>query len=450
MKRSWRWPLAGFVVGGLVGATFLTVNIVSASSPRGAPAAHVFGEILHTPPQLVERNQPVALNFDVVCGMLVDQPGPRCTPTGALYVRASGAREFDRQSLTQEPDGQLSAQLPGRYASGAGFDYYVDVDDGWGASAVLPEGGAEAPQHVWVASDSNEIRLGAPGRPRLPDGVAVRASWGVGERALGLDSGREQSRIGPSAFDVTSDGAVVVLDQVNRRLAFYRGTVPPRHLPIPFSGGEGDLAVAGDGVVYVLDAGGSRSGPIVRSFDAAGRHIAATRLAERAADMIRVGPGGSLVHAYPSEMWLPTGSAGSLLAPDRQVELASPPRPVSVSRGVVVHATPSEARFALVDGDRVLHSWLVRASTSFGEVQLAEPYGGGLLAVVRLWTEARAEFRVLRLTPAGLAKSFSVARGEWAETAPLSRFRLRGTTLYQLRSAPSGIEIAAFEIGGTT
>ncbi len=34
MKKAWRWPLAGFVLGGLVGATFLTVNVVGASSPE--------------------------------------------------------------------------------------------------------------------------------------------------------------------------------------------------------------------------------------------------------------------------------------------------------------------------------------------------------------------------------------------------------------------------------
>jgi len=82
-------------------------------------------------------------------------------------------------------------------------------------------------------------------------------------------------------------------------------------------------------------------------------------------------------------------------------------------------------------------------------VQLAEPYGDGLLVVLRLWTESQAEFRVLRLTPGGLADSFSVARAEWAESAALSRFRLHGDTLYQLRSDPSGVEVAAFEIGGT-
>ena len=73
----------------------------------------------------------------------------------------------------------------------------------------------------------------------------------------------------------------------------------------------------------------------------------------------------------------------------------------------------------------------------------------GLLVVVRLWTEKQAQFRVLRLTRDGLAATFAVDRTEWAETASVSRFRLHGDTLYQLRSAPSGVEIATFEIGGT-
>ena len=106
-------------------------------------------------------------------------------------------------------------------------------------------------------------------------------------------------------------------------------------------------------------------------------------------------------------------------------------------------------KLALVRGDRVVRAWILRGPTSFGEVQLAEPYRDGLLTVVRLWDEKHAVFRVLRLGPAGLVSSFSVSPAEWAETASLSRFRLRGDTLYQMRSDRSGAEIATYEIGGT-
>ena len=64
MKRAWRWPFAGFVVGALVGATILTVNVVGASSP-GVPHAAEFGEILHTPVLLARAGEPVELSYDV-------------------------------------------------------------------------------------------------------------------------------------------------------------------------------------------------------------------------------------------------------------------------------------------------------------------------------------------------------------------------------------------------
>jgi hypothetical protein len=235
-----------------------------------------------------------------------------------------------------------------------------------------------------------------------------------------------------------------VLDQVNRRLAIVRTGSEPTHVPIAFEGGEGDLAVGPKGTIYVLDSSGI---PLVRSFTAGGYPIASTRLAERTADMVRVGPGGPLVHAYPSEMWLPTGAARPPLTPAQQLAAAEPGRRVGTG-SIVVRATGDEALLALVRGDRVAHAWAVRSLTHLGEVQLAEPYGDGLLVVVRVWTEKQAEFRVLRLTNAGLAASFAVDRAEWAETASLSRFRLHGTTLYQLRSTPSGTQIATFEIGG--
>jgi hypothetical protein len=149
-------------------------------------------------------------------------------------------------------------------------------------------------------------------------------------------------------------------------------------------------------------------------------------------------------------MWLPTGAERPPLTPGEQIAGARAARSFVDGIAVVVSASPEEARLALVRGSRVQHAWLLRSSTSLGEVQLAEPYGDGLLAVVRLWDEKRAEFRVVRLAPGRAVESFSVDRAEWAETASLSRFRLHGDTLYQLRSTASGVEIATFQIGGTS
>ncbi len=426
MKKRWRWPLAGFVLGALAGATVLTVNVVGASSPAPVAArAAGFGEILHTPVLLSRAGTSVELSYDAVCGALKDEPGSHCSPSGSVFVRPVGGSTFAKLALEREADGLLSAVIPAADA-GKGFDYYVVMDNGRGRTATLPEAGAEAPQHVWALTDWTTIDAGAAhfGRLRTPSSVLRELSWGRGDAAIGLDSGREQSRIGPSAFDVAPDGSVVVLDQVNHRLAVLRHGGRAAHVPIEFSGGEGDIAVDRTGAIYVLD---SASKPMVRAFTAAGASIAATPVAEPTADMIRVGPSGPLVHSYPSDMWLRTGPGRPPLGPEQQLASAQAAR----STGGV-------------------HAWLLRGESSFGEVQLAEPYGDGMVVVVRLWNEKHAEFRVLRLAPEGLVQSFDVAPAEWAESASLSRFRLHGSTLYQLRSDPSGIEIATFEIGGTT
>lgn len=446
MNRAWRWPLAGFVVGALVGATILTVNVIGASSPVRPPAGTgSFGEILHTPALLARAGEPVRLRYDFVCGVPRFEPAGGCSPSGSVFVRPAGRAEYIELALRRDREGLLSATVGASDAAG-GFDYYARIDNGRGQSAELPGGAPDAPQHVWPIESRTRVDLGAArfGRTRAPDAVVASFPWGKSDRAAGLDSGPEQARIGPSAFDVAPDGSVVVLDQVNRRLAIARPESSPAHVPIAFDGGEGDLAVAPDGTIYVLDSSGV---PMLRSFTAGGYPVAATRLAEQTADMVRVGPSGPLVHAYPSEMWLPTGAARPPLTPAQQLAAAEPARRTE-DGSVVVRATDDEALLALVRGEGVVQAWAVRSLTRLGEVQLAEPYGDGLLVVVRVWTEKKAEFRVLRLTRAGLAESFAVDRAEWAESASLSRFRVRGTTLYQLRSTPSGTQIATFEIGG--
>jgi hypothetical protein len=434
-------------MGALVGATILTVNVVGASSPGRPPGgAGSFGEILHTPVLLSRAGEPVELSYDFVCGVPQFEPGGGCSPGGSVFVRPAGRAAFAELPLRRDGDGLLTAMVGAQEAAG-GFDYYARIDNGRGQAVELPGGASAAPHHVWPLESWTTVDLGAArfGETRAPTSVVASFAWGKEDRATGLDSGHEQSRIGPSAFDVAPDGSVVLLDQVNDRLTIVSPGGKPDHVPIAFEGGEGDLAVAGDGTIYVLDASEI---PMVRAFTPRGYPIAATRLAESTADMVRVGPNGPLVHAYPSEMWLPTGAGRPPLMRAEQFAAAEPARPVEGGLAVVVRASDQEAKLALVRGDRVAHAWIVHGGANLGEVQLAEPYGDGLLVVIRVWTEKQAEFRVVRLRPKGLAESFAVDRGEWAETASLSRLRLHGSTLYQLRSRPSGIEIVTFEIAG--
>lgn len=468
--KSWRSPLTGFVIGGLVGMTLLTVNLVGASDVQsdGLGGAGPNLEVLHTPPLLVDRGERVPLAFEVVCRFREPEAGEQllpstmCSPTGDLYVRAAGDMQFAKVSL-EVNERRLTALLPQRYTAGAGFDYYAEVENGLGDLATLPPGGLNAPQHAWTVSDWTSIDLGVHsfGHTRPPDETVAAAGWGNADKDVGLSGGFDSARIGPSAFDVLPGGSVLVLDQVNRRLARYGKAGALGHISIPFAGGEGDLSVESDGTMYVLDSGGSAATPIVRSLDPSGRAVTATSLAEPSADMIRVGPRGALVHSYPSEQWLAAGTSTAPLARFGQVRNARPARAVLGSLEMVIRAFPNEARLAVVQGERVVNAWRIRSSTSLGEIQIAELDAGvspqlwmsggrPVVAVLRIWTEEQSEFQVLQLTPKGLVGEFAVTPYEWADSASLSVFRFRQGVLYQMRSDPSGFKVVAFRIDRRT
>jgi hypothetical protein len=50
------------------------------------------------------------------------------------------------------------------------------------------------------------------------------------------------------------------------------------------------------------------------------------------------------------------------------------------------------------------------------------------------------------LGDAGIVRRLSLASNDWAETAPLSRFRLVGTSLYQLGSTPQGLFVDRYDL----
>jgi hypothetical protein len=90
-------------------------------------------------------------------------------------------------------------------------------------------------------------------------------------------------------------------------------------------------------------------------------------------------------------------------------------------------ASAREARLALFGRDGVVASWRIRSATSLGEVQLAEPFGKGLLVVLRVHTPTRAEWQVLQLTALRLVHDFSVRPVEWADAGRRRSFPGRGS-----------------------
>jgi hypothetical protein len=115
---------------------------------------------------------------------------------------------------------------------------------------------------------------------------------------------------------------------------------------------------------------------------------------------------------------------------------------------VVVLRRDAELRVLLIGASGVRHSWLVTSQTPLAEVQLAAPLGvARLLIVVRVYANGRDEFVGLVLGSEGITRSFSLSSADWAETSALSRFRLVGSSLYQLGSSPNGIFVDRYDLG---
>jgi hypothetical protein len=446
--RKWRL-VAGLGLGCATGAAILVVGgLTAAGKAHGLREAEATGirDVLHTPPLLVSPEREVTLRYEVVCQ--ADELGTPCPIRGTLFVRRFGDEVYRPVPLRAGGESTLAATLAASLVDRSdGFDYYARIDDGLGSSRNIPDGGGSAPQRAWFMRDATRVDLGAHsfGQLRDPDATVLRASWGDNPGAAGLIAGKELARIGPSAFDVTPAGAVVLLDQVNRRLAFYsRPAGLPRYVSIPFAGGEGDLAVDRSGEIHVLDLGPA---PVVRSFSSSGEQVASVEVSE-APDMVRAGSDGPAIHGFPGDLWLPLRRGGQPLSPAARAAGARPGLSVGSGNDLVVHGGSNEADFALVAGHRVVHAWRIVSGTNLGEIQLAEPLGGDLVVVLRVWTESSSEFVALVLSDRGLEHSFSMETAEWAEAAALSRFRVHDATLYQLRSKSTGVEIGTFSLGG--
>lgn len=411
----------------------------------------------HLPPLLTKAGEGVELRYDIYCTAPDGDPesGAPCDAGGTVFVRRGESGAFSPLPLRLDrtaAEGRYVASVPRALAAAPeGFSYYAVVRDGsGGASLTLPAGGAEAPQQSVPLGTPVTVELGRHtfGAVASPSERVFSAPWGRSGERVGLEGGRETRAIGPSAFDVAADGTVTLLDQVNRRLVRIGQGGERQTVPVAVDGMLADMSVDEDGTAYVLESTGEAAGgpPVLRTFDAGGRARPAVPLAERTASQVRVGPGGPVVKVYPSEVWMQPSRAGR--APERltRPRAASPGRKLRDGREVRVLVRGDELRLALDGPGGTRRSWIVTSGTPLGEVQLAEPYGNGLAVVLRLFTDDQDEFQVLVLGPRGVERRFALASQDWAETAPLTRFRLAGRSLYRLGSTPAGLTIDRFEL----
>ncbi len=452
MRRPTKRSLAGGAAGiaaGILGGIALTPG---SAGNLALPEPEQFIDAAHVPPALTLPGEPVTLRYAIVCTPRYD--GRPCDGSGEVFIRAGQSGPFRRLALrrgSESADGRYFVRVPDDVASDRdGFSYYAALrDESTGAEMTVPAGGAAAPQVSLPLRKTVSVDLGAHafGRLRLRDARVVGSKWGSAVGEAGLAGSRELGFTGPSAIDVDDNGVVTMLDQVNARLQRWQnGRVSATEADV--SGGLADLAVEPDGTIDVLEpANRTTPAPMLRKLGRDGTVKWAQLLSDRTWSKLETGPDGPVVLAAPSEQWVPAAAHGAPLDRVTQAKHATPDRPTGLGRGVLVDRLgEDELRLAETAGHRVIRSWRITSSTPLGEVQLAEPFGNGLVAVLKTYTDDRAEHVVLVLDGTGIVQHFSVDAAEWAESAPLARFRLAGHALYHFGSTPSEAFVDRFDL----
>jgi hypothetical protein len=450
MRRPGIRSLAGGaagIVAGVIGGIALT----SVSTASGLTPAVPSLDAVHVPPVLTRAGEPVTLRYAIVCAPSDD--GEPCAGSGSVYVRAGQSGPFQQLTLRRGEDsseGRYFVDLPREIASSrAGFSYYAVLHDANGAAITVPAGGEAAPQRSVPLGGAADVPLGvhAFGHGRAPDERVVAAAWGSEVGQAGLVGSRELGFVGPSSFDVAADGSVAVLDQLNARVERWsRSGV--KETTIDVSGGLADFALEPGGTMDVLEPPSRISpAPVLRSFRGDGAPRWAQRLSDRTWAKLAAGPAGPVVQQQPSEQWLPVAEHGNAFGRAAQAGRGRPGRSFANGRDVVVERVGvGELRLAEVAGDAVVRSWRITSATPLGEVQLAEPHGNRLVVVTKTYTDDRSEYVALVLDRNGIVNSFAVESLVWAESAPLARFRLAGSSLYRLGSTRAGLFVDRFDL----
>ena len=452
--RLWIVPIVGVVLGSFAGVA--SVTLASAAAQQDGIAQHAVLDATHLPPLLTIAGERVELAYDVHCAVGDSEDAEAgCDIRGAVFIRPAGDEAFERVALSArsgEGRRQLVAHVPASFSQRPdGFEYYAVIEAPELAErVVVPAGGAYAPHVSRLLENRVDVALGrhAFGSGRRGGARLAFAAWGNGATQVGLEPGRNFGPIGASAFDVDAAGTVVVLDQAHRRLLRWRkGTRVPAHVPISVRGTLADMAVGNDGSTYVLESTAELGRhPLVRRFDDAGRELEAVETAERTASQIRMAPSGPLVLGHPSHHWMPVTVDGTPASRAVQLRHGRAGRELQGGGEIVLSGHANELRVALISGRTMTWSLLITSDTPLAEAQLAEPIGQRLVLVVRLYEDRVDEFVVLLLDRKGLVDRFTLDPADWAETAPLGRFKLVGRSLYRLGSTPTGAFVDRFDL----
>jgi hypothetical protein len=442
------------------GAVVLTLALTSLvlavrSGPTDAQATPLDSgpprslEVFYGSPVLVRSGEAVQVPVDVVCAT---EDGQAC-PAAAILRVAEGGGAFRRFRAPATPDVGFDLSAPvsrvGHSAgTGGSLRFQVGARDESGRVTYLSGTSTPPPPlRLYVASDMSTLRI-----PRVAFGDTVRGRqvlflpWGTGPGRAGLRPGNESPTLGPSSFDVSPAGSIVLVDALQSRVAEYREGDLVRSVPLtddPWA----DVAVGSNGRVFLASGvAGSDWLARVRTIGASGAvQVLAPRIAGMPSQIRRSGA-GVFVRLLPEDGWVPAASDA-----DAASLRLTTGRPMGRGTQLVVSGTPQRVRVGIVDGAGVRRAVELTSSASLGSVQLAEPDGaGGFLVVVHTYRDGAGpadQYQVVHVSGDLHVTTFATPSGAYAGSMALSRFRLGPDgALYQMRSASDGVRIFRYEL----
>jgi hypothetical protein len=350
---------------------------------------------------------------------------------------------------------QFDLSAPAARAAPAGdasgvVRYYVRASAPDGRSATLPLDAPAQALRFYVAASMPTVHLPEVRFGSFRQGTPVLTlPWGSGSMRAGIALGNEAPVLGPSSFDVDAKGRIYLLDSEQQRLAvFDRGRLV-RSSPI-HAGPRSDVAVASDGVAYVLSRGTAGDRLVVTAVTPGGTVGSAVVVGSGIPGAIRTEGSAAYVYALPLDAWLPVPGTGATT--DRPGPAVG--QPIGGGRQLLRVVRERSLRLGTVTDGAVAGAVEVASRRLLGAAPLAAPDGsGGYWAVVHVWRQGSRpadQYQALHVSDGRVVESFAMPRREFAQEGSLSSFRIGGDgALYQLVTGPAGMRVVRYEIGGT-
>lgn len=460
-RRSRLWSATGVLVILAIAVPLLALGGTAGAGKHRVSGADQFLKAISSPIKLRAPGDPQEVRYDISClppDGNADGTGV-CDGGGTVYFRSSSgvSASVPLQLDTNAQVGRYVAAVPSNVWSAPWFTYYAVIrDNTTGRTIVLPQGGSAAPQLSFAMSGST-VDLGNHvfGSTRQADARVATAAWGSGDGQVGLEDGIDMPT-GGASFDVDSVGNVYLLDEANSRLLEFSDGAGPTAIALPGSVGvRADLRIsASSGTAYLLEtANAAYSKPLLRAYTLGGTALGSSPVADAAAAQIRISGGTAYVSEYPSSMWAPVLQNNGQTAVDATAQLArATPGAPSPDGNVLVLGMGNEVRigtYAPVGSTYQFTSARLTSATPLADVQLAQRVPSGrLLVVFSVYTDTDHEYEAVVLgTTGALVDQFSLPAADWAQSMPLSRFRLVGSSLYELGSTDAGVFVDRYDLG---